>query len=66
MTKRARTTQAAVRRIIRAALKEGLHIKGIKPDGTIMVDDAVSSIVPSDNGLDGVVATRSDWEDVEA
>jgi hypothetical protein len=37
MTKRATCTQAQVRRIIKAAEKEGLCVTGIKPDGTIIV-----------------------------
>lgn len=37
MTKRLSCTQAQVRRIIRAAEREGLIVVGIKPDGTILV-----------------------------
>ena len=37
MTKRATCTQAQVRRIIKAAEREGYQVLGIKPDGTISV-----------------------------
>jgi hypothetical protein len=39
MTKRATCTKAQVRRIISAARLEGLRVKGIRPDGTILVDE---------------------------
>jgi len=39
MTKRLKCTQAQFRRIIKAARLEGLRVKGIRPDGTIVVDD---------------------------
>jgi hypothetical protein len=37
MTKRLTCTQAQVRRLIKAAEREGYHVIGIKPDGTIAV-----------------------------
>jgi hypothetical protein len=37
MTKRLTCTQAQVRRIIKAAEREGYQVVGIKPDGTIAV-----------------------------
>jgi hypothetical protein len=37
MTKRLTCTQAQVRRIIRAAEREGYDITAIKPDGTLIV-----------------------------
>jgi hypothetical protein len=37
MTKRSTCTQAQVRRIIKAAEREGYQIVAIKPDGTISV-----------------------------
>ena len=37
MTKRATCTQALVRRIIKAAEREGYYVVEIKPDGTIAV-----------------------------
>jgi len=37
VTKRSTCTQAEVRRIIKAAEREGYQIAGIKPDGTIIV-----------------------------
>jgi hypothetical protein len=39
MTKRSTFTQAQVRRIIKAALREGLRVTGIKPDGTVIVHE---------------------------
>lgn len=39
MTSRLPFTQLAVRRAIAAAQKEGLRVTGIKPDGTVLVDD---------------------------
>jgi hypothetical protein len=37
MTKRLACTQAQVRRIIKAAEREGYRVIGIKPDGTIAI-----------------------------
>lgn len=61
-------TQASVRRAIAAARKSGLRVRGIGPDGTVIVQDG-------DNGPaevhDSVVrgqagAPSSKWEDAEA
>lgn len=38
MTARAQCTQAELQRRIRAAKAEGLRVRGIAPDGTILVD----------------------------
>lgn len=38
MTARAQCTQAELQRRIRAAKAEGLRVRGIRPDGTILVD----------------------------
>lgn len=38
MTIRAHCTQAELQRRIRAAKAEGLRVRGIAPDGTILVD----------------------------
>jgi hypothetical protein len=37
LTTRLTFTQAGLRRAIKAARKEGLHIRGIRPDGTLIV-----------------------------
>jgi hypothetical protein len=39
MTKRATITQAQMCRMIKAARREGLRVAGIKPDGTLILDD---------------------------
>lgn len=41
-------TQAQLRRIIKAARSEGLHIAGIRPDGTIIVYEERNPLVPID------------------
>lgn len=38
MTRSISFTQASLRRAIEAALKAGLRVTGIKPDGTLIVD----------------------------
>ena len=65
MTTRAPFTQQTIRKAIAAARKEGLHIYGIRPDGTVMVGenppltDAAQLKQPEN-------ATPSVWDDVEA
>ena len=52
MTKRARVTQAQVRRMIQAARREGLRIAGIKPDGTVVVyEQEGNPLVPVDHTI---------------
>ncbi len=65
MTTRAPFTQQTVRKAIAAARKEGLHIHGIRPDGTVMVGEnppleSAAAPLASEN------APPSKWEDVEA
>jgi len=61
MTTRAPFTQAAIRRIIRAAKEEGAAVQIVMPDGTILVDGAKKvDAVPSGT------EDKSEWEDVEA
>jgi hypothetical protein len=60
MTKRARVTQAQVRRMIQAARREGLRIAGIKPDGTVVVYDR------EENPLMPVDRTITATEDADA
>jgi hypothetical protein len=61
-------TQASVRRAIAAARKEGLRVKGIKPDGTVIVQDGDSDAADvHDSALHGQTGERaSKWEDAEA
>jgi hypothetical protein len=39
MTKKATVTQSQIRRMIQAVQREGLHIAGIRADGTIVIYD---------------------------
>lgn len=67
MTRALPFTEHSLRRAIAAARKAGLRVKGIRPDGTLIVADG-------DNPADGVAEfapatqpdTPSKWEDVEA
>jgi hypothetical protein len=62
MTTRLPFTEHSVRRAIKAARKEGFHVLGIKPDGTLLLGEQpipVASLVPE-------TAPSSKWEDVEA
>jgi hypothetical protein len=60
-------TQAAVRRAIAAARKEGLHVIAIRPDGTVVVGESpvkISDVAPTapvsqDDDADRV------WENVK-
>jgi hypothetical protein len=67
MTKRASHTEAQIRRNIKAALRVGLRIAGIGPDGTVLVRDG-DDLVPSPAlaRLDDSPAVPSKWSDVEA
>jgi hypothetical protein len=66
VTKRAPATKAQVQRNIKAARLEGLHIAGIRPDGTVIVRDGDIPPSPLDCGLDEPAASISKWEDIEA
>ena len=65
MTKPLPFTQASIRRAVRAARREGLHVLGIRPDGTVIVGDnpniGVPTLPPDLNN-----APASKWEDIEA
>ena len=67
MTKRASYTEAQIRRNLKAALRVGLHIAGICPDGTVLVRDG-NELVPSPAlaQLDDSPVVPSKWSDVEA
>jgi hypothetical protein len=60
-------TQASLRRAIEAARKAGLQVTGIRPDGTLLVQDVENAprTVPS-GGIEEQSAPSSKWEDVEA
>ena len=50
MTVKALATQTSIQRAIRAARKEGLHVLGVRPDGTILTGESpipVNELVPS-------------------
>jgi hypothetical protein len=67
MTRALPFTQAGLRRAIRAAREAGLHVTGIRPDGTLIVNDGDSvpggivTLAPTEQA-----APSSKWEDVEA
>lgn len=65
MTKRATTTQAQVRRLIKAAQAQGLRIAGIKPDGTVITyqdgDNPLAPVDQHDSALQNSDALR--WGD---
>lgn len=63
MTKLAPCTEAHVRRLIRAAKREGLHVVGIKPDGTLLVQCDNVPLAPL---LDGNNEADIEWGNVEA
>lgn len=61
MTKPLPFTQAGLRRAIAAVKAAGLRVKGVAPDGTVLVDDgdkATPYIAAPD-------AAPSKWEDAE-
>jgi hypothetical protein len=67
MTKRATYTEAQIRRNLKAAMRVGLRVAGIGPDGTVLVrdgDDLVPS--PASTDLDDSADVPSKWSDVEA
>lgn len=62
MTARAQCTQAELQRRIRAAKAEGLRVRGIAPDGTILVDGP--GLEPEQNAT--LPAETSKWLEVKA
>ncbi len=68
MTKRAAFTEAAIRRAIKSAKKEGLRIVGIKPDGTILVDATGAGIAPQQGSSQTDLPPQDSeaWGEVEA
>ena len=67
MTRPLPFTQASLRRAIEAARKAGLQVTGIRPDGTLLVQDVENApdTVPHIS-FEGQSAPSSKWEDVEA
>jgi hypothetical protein len=67
MTKRATATKAQIRRCIEAAREQGLHIAGIRPDGTIVIyENGENPLVPIDQyeiELAGSSSDSSRWAD---
>jgi len=67
MTKRATHTEAQIRRNLKAAMRVGLCIAGIGPDGTVLVrngGEVIPAPVPAQ--LDDRPTVTSKWSDVEA
>lgn len=65
MTARLPFTQHSLRRAIRAAEAEGLRVKGIRPDGTLLVDRGDSGEKPLDQ-VDSPPAQPSKWADAKS
>jgi hypothetical protein len=55
-------TQAKVTRAIAAAQKAGLRVVGIRPDGTVLVQEGDAPIVPGDEQKQDAPAGTS-WDD---
>jgi hypothetical protein len=56
-------TQSSLRRAIEAARKAGLHVTGIRPDGTVIVSESREVIV---NALSSEQTDPiSKWQDIE-
>ena len=67
MTRALPFTQASLRRALTAARKAGFKVIGIRPDGTLILNDG-DSCPPevAACALDGQAVGSSKWEDVEA
>jgi hypothetical protein len=62
MSARLPFTQAKVTRAIAAAKKAGLRVTGIRPDGTVLVQECDASIAPDEvERQDAPVGTS--WDD---
>lgn len=67
MTRALPFTETSLRRAMRAARKAGFKVIGIRPDGTVVLDDGDSSRHEVAGGrLDVQAMGASKWEDVEA
>jgi hypothetical protein len=63
MTTRVPFTKAKIKRAITAARELGLRVKGIRPDGTVEVEDTDAPIVP-EIGERQADAADTSWDDV--
>lgn len=66
MTRALPFTQASLCRAVEGARKAGLRVTGIRPDGTLVVQDGdrpVTDVVSL--ALEGQPSAPSKWEDVE-
>jgi hypothetical protein len=66
MTKRAVSTEIQIRRNIKAAIRAGLRIAAIRPDGWVIVQDGDDLIPAPQVHLDDSPSPRSKWDEVEA
>jgi hypothetical protein len=64
MTARLPFTQARIERAIKAAQKLGLRVTGIRPDGTVLVQEGDAPVVPLELGEQNGAASR--WAEVKA
>ena len=62
MTRALPFTQAKVTRAISAARKAGLRVIGIRPDGTVLVQEADAPIVPAEAARQDAPSGTS-WDD---
>lgn len=62
MTARLPFTQARVARAVAAAKKAGLRVIGIRPDGTVLVQEGDAPIVPGGEQQQSAPAGTS-WDD---
>ena len=65
MTKALPFTQASMRRAILAVESAGKRVVGVRPDGTLLVDNGDAGSIAA-NLLGRAATERSKWEDVEA
>ena len=65
MTKPLPFTQAALTCAIKAAMKAGLRVMGVRPDGTVLVQNADQPLEPVRDWTP-TADPPSKWDDVEA
>jgi hypothetical protein len=63
MTRSLPFTQASLRRAIEAVRKSGLRVIGIRPDGTVIVQEATDVVADPLSNEQTQPASR--WEDIE-
>ena len=64
MTRGLPFTQASVLRAIAALEKAGKRVKGVAPDGTVLVDNGDSALAPAETAVPDEPASK--WEDARA